>query len=236
MNLELDETKLTQKLMLEQGSHYEQEISDLMKHLLTKQDVFIDCGAHVGFFTCLGAELAGWVYSFEAERHNYKNLVRNLKINKYKNITPYFNVVGDKNEECKLRINIDNDGGHALWDVSKHPFNKKTRNEPEKYQKQDMVKLDSIIEHSVKLIKIDVEGCELKVLKGAERLLKQYSPAVICEINDSALHEMGTTKGEIYNYMSSLGYQGFNLTSGQGWETLNPLHCDNAVFVRINGR
>jgi FkbM family methyltransferase len=236
MNLELDETKFTQRIMLEQGSHYEQEISDLMKHLLTKEDTFIDCGANIGFFTCLGTELAGIVYAFEAEKDNIKSLKHNIKINKYENVSVFHNAVGDKCKKIELRVNLDNDGGHALWDVSKHPFNQKTLHETPQYQNVDMVTLDSIVNCPVKLIKIDVEGCEFKVLRGAEQLLKKYSPTIICEINDMALREMGTDKGEIYDFMSGLGYQGFNLTNGKGWETLNPRHCDNAVFVRADVR
>jgi FkbM family methyltransferase len=158
--------------------------------------------------------------------------LHNIKINKYENVEVFHKAVGDECKKIKLRVNFDNDGGHALWDVSKHPFNQKTLHEKPKYQNVDMVTLDSIIDEPIKLIKIDVEGCELKVLKGSETLLKKYSPAVIAEINDMALREMGTDKNEIYSYMVSLGYSGFNLTTGQGWETLNPQRCDNAIFVK----
>lgn len=236
MKLELDETKITQRLMLTQGEKYEQEISNLMKQLLTKEDTFIDCGAHVGFFTCLAAELCKHVYAFEAEKENYKSLSHNIKINKYDNVQAFHNAVGDECKKVNLTVNLDNDGGHGLWDVSKHPFNERTRAEKIKHETVPMVTIDSLeLNEPVKLIKIDVEGCELMVLKGAENLIKKYSPTVIAEINNSALNEMGTDKGDVYDYMLSLGYHGFNLTNGRGFETLDPNYAENAVFVRVNG-
>ena len=53
--------------------------------------------------------------------------------------------------------------------------------------------------------------CELKVFKGAERLLKEYKPYVVSEINVIALKEMGTDQKEIYEYMLSLGYKAYTL-------------------------
>jgi len=111
MKLELDDTKITQALMLDNQGEYEKEISDLMQRLLKKGDCFIDCGAHVGYFTIQGAELCGRVYAFEADSENFKSLQNNIEINRYWNNVTAFNVaVGDKCEKVKFYINLDNDG------------------------------------------------------------------------------------------------------------------------------
>jgi len=231
MKLELDDTKLTQSLMLDNQGEYEKEISDLMKKLLTEEDCFIDCGSHVGFFAIQGAELCHRVYAFEADSDNYKSLQNNIEINSFWNRITAFNVaVGDECKKVKLFVNLDNDGGNALWDVSKHPFNEKTRLKKKKPTRVvDMVTLDSLIDEPVKLIKMDVEGCELLALKGAEKLITKYSPTIIAEINRSALGEMGTSKEELCDYLKSFGYEGFKLTDDD-----DEGYAVNVAFVRTN--
>lgn len=233
MNLELDKNKFTQKLMLKSDGFYESEVSDMMVRMLEPTDTFIDCGAHIGWFTIIGAELCNRVYSFEAEKGNYECLLGNINLNGLKNVKAFNNAVGDECKEVDLYVNLDNDGGHALWDVANHPFNKKTK-EKKTLQKVEMVTLDSCIDEPVKLIKIDTEGCELMVVKGAENLIKKYSPMIILEMNDSAFIEMGYTKKELIEYLEQLGYEGFDLKTGGLMENMSKKYAENAVFVRTN--
>jgi FkbM family methyltransferase len=232
MNLELDETKYTQKLMLN-SKEYEPEITDCMKSILNKDSVFVDCGAHVGYFTVLGAELGAKVYSFEAERENYKQLTRNIKGNEYQNVKYYHKAVGDENKWMDLFVCLDNDGGNAFWNVGEHEFNMLSKQTPTK-QKVKMLTLDSVIEDAVSLIKIDVEGCELKVLQGAERLLGLFHPAVIMEINDFALSKMGDSKEKIMDFMKNLGYACYDMQTGELWST-DTVHkyVYNVVFIKL---
>ncbi len=114
-------------------------------------------------------------------------------------------------------INTDNDGGHALWDVGTHPFNKKSR-ENVITRKIKMITIDKIIElhklNNVKLIKIDTEGAEYQVLKGAITSLSNAKiPYIIAEINRFGLKKMNTSEQELRNYMSSLGYTTYFLAT-----------------------
>ena len=232
MNLELDDTKTTQKVMLK--GEYEPEIVDCMKSVLNKDSVFVDCGAHVGYFTVLGAELCSKVYAFEAERENYKQLARNIKGNEYKNVKYYHKAVGDENKWMDLYVCLDNDGGNAFWDVGDHVFNKKSKDKPT-FQKTRMVTLDSVIKDEVTLIKIDVEGYELKVLQGAKELLKNYHPAVILEINDFALEKSGDSSESLFEFMKTLGYTCYDLETGELWSaTTVHKYIYNVVFIKLN--
>jgi len=242
MNLALDEKKTTQGIMIEfadHGEEYEAEIGKFMRMFLQEGDTFIDCGAHVGFFTVLGAELGTKVYAFEPEKTNFKSLKQNIHINGYENTYLFNKAVGDENREIDLYVCLDNDGGNAFWDISKHPFNKKTKLN-KKMQKTEMVTLDSVINDPVKLIKIDVEGCEFKVLKGAYNLLLKYHPAVILEINDTALEEMGSSRIEVIRFMNDLNYNCYDLLTGNLRECnteVNTAFVFNVVFIpkELNG-
>lgn len=237
MNLALDEFGATSGFMLylnNRDEEYEPEVCRLLKNVLVEGDTFIDCGAHVGYFTILASELVenGQVYAFEAEKENFKNLIANIKLNKAKNVKAFNNAVGDEDKEVEIIFNRDNDGGHSLWNPAKHELNNLTRDNELIKEPVVMVTLDRIIDEPVKLIKIDVEGCELMVLKGAIKLLKKYHPLVIIEVNDFALEQMGTTTEEVFMFMSELGYDVYDLETGETPKERTNHYIYNVVFVK----
>jgi len=58
----------------------------------------------------------------------------------------------------------------------------------------------------IDLIKIDIEGAELPCLKGAERTLRRFGPALIVEIQDTTATTAGYRASDILVFLSSLGY------------------------------
>jgi len=66
--------------------------------------------------------------------------------------------------------------------------------------------LDSFNFENVDYIKVDVEGHELKVLKGAEKTIKKYYPTITVEENGSAEIWKKGVKDEALNYLKQLGY------------------------------
>jgi FkbM family methyltransferase len=239
MQLALDEYKSTSGYMLYLDKHskeYEPEVCMVLKSLLKEGDAFIDCGAHVGYFTILASELVGEtgkVFAFEAEKENYNDLIANIKLNELKNIHPFHKAVGDKNIKAEIIYNRDNDGGHSLWNPSKHELNNLTRANELIKEPVKMVTIDSLIDEPVKLIKMDIEGCEFQALKGAEKLLKKHQPLVIIEVNDFALQEMGTSKEEIFSFMDGLKYNVFDLETGE-YPKREGRYVYNVIFVRNN--
>jgi len=71
-----------------------------------------------------------------------------------------------------------------------------------------VIKLDDYIDDHptgpVRLIKCDVEGHELEVFRGAERMLLRDHPTLLFECHDSEVE-----KGELFGYLAGLGYDGF---------------------------
>ena len=71
--------------------------------------------------------------------------------------------------------------------------------------------LDSILKESgvnrVDVIKIDVEGAELLVLKGAQETLARYHPTLLIEIVDRQLRQMGTSAAEVTQFLTARGYR-----------------------------
>src|SRR5437764_1145672 len=132
LRLELDGEQGTQGAMLYQIAHgqpYEPAITMLLASDLTEGDVFVDVGAHIGYFTILAAGLVGStgkVLAFEPEPTNYEQLLRHIKLNDLSNVVVFNWAVGDHPGVVDLYVNRDNDGGHALWDVGRHPVNQQS--------------------------------------------------------------------------------------------------------------
>lgn len=216
VKLRLNPNHLSQRMMLDmltKNEMYEPETSSLLTSVLREGDTFVDVGTHVGFFSTLAASLvgsAGRVVSFEPEERNFRQLSEHVSINGFTNVDAICAAVGSEQRAAELWVNVDNDGGHALWDVGRHGFNAKSRRSPKSRMVQ-VTTLDSEFAGEQrdipKLIKIDVEGSELRVLQGAEGLLRRQVPYVVCEINRFALEQMGATEDELRAYMASLGYE-----------------------------
>ena len=219
--LQLDPACFSQRLMLDyfrSGRLLEPETSALVDMLLQPGDTFIDIGGHVGFFSMLAAGLVGptgRVYVFEPERTNYAHLLTHIALNNFHHVFPFQWAVGHRTAVVDFFTNFDNDGGHALWEPGRHPFNQKSRQQVSK-ESVFLVNLDDIFGSAqpgfAKLIKIDTEGNEANVLRGARNFLSRAQvPAVIAEINQFGLAQLGSSEQEMRTLMSDLGYTTYAL-------------------------
>ncbi|MDP6572411.1 MAG: FkbM family methyltransferase [Rhodospirillales bacterium] len=207
---------------LSQGKLYEPDLSYFLMKILGKSDVFLDVGAHVGFFSVIAGKLVGpegCVVAFEPEEENLQSLKKHVEINGVSNIEVVDKVVCDTDGPRTFYINRDNDGGHCLWDVGVHPFNKKSAADP-KPLTIEAVSLDTALAErrieNVKLLKIDTEGGEHQVCKGARQALEKHAiPFVVCELNDFGLEQLDSSQENFRAFMKDLGYDTF-LMDGDG--------------------
>jgi FkbM family methyltransferase len=223
--LHLDPAHMSQKIMLEElqgGRLYEQETSNFVGSILQPGDTFVDIGAHVGYFSMLASAMVGpegAVYSFEPEPRNYAHLLDHIDANSATNVRPMHMAVGAKPSIAEFFVNSDNDGGHALWEVGRHPFNERTRSAPQS-RKVFVTTLDQLFEgrdmRSLKAIKIDAEGAEFAILVGARELLRRHRvPFIIAEINRFGLESMGVTEQHLRVMMTDIGYETYLFQPGQ---------------------
>jgi len=175
--------------------YYEQDMLEFIEKNY-KGHIFIDCGASVGNHSLFFSKIADKVISFEPSQEPYFYFNLNKYINKIENIDTYNLCLGDEIKFVDLYVDNLSCGGASL---------KKINNEPtlKKIEKIFMTKLDEFNLSNVILIKIDVEGSELKVLKGAIETIKNNKPDLFIEC---ATEE---DFNEIFNYIISLdlGYE-----------------------------
>jgi FkbM family methyltransferase len=242
VTLSLDPAQMSQAGMLgdfNRGQLYESETSNFLGNVLQTGDTFIDIGAHVGYFSMLASAIVGEqgrVYAFEPERSNFDHLVEHIALNGVGNIVPLHMAVGATPAVADFFVNADNDGGHALWEVGRHPFNERTRQAPAT-RKVPVTSLDYFFAHhdlrSLKAIKIDAEGAECSILIGARTMLaRQPIPFIVAEVNRFGLESMGASEGHLRRTMSELGYETYLFQPGQSFlQRLGPDESPDTNYV-----
>jgi len=164
-----------QKIIRETKSFYEIEMLNDIKSRAKPGMSFLDIGSNIGNHSIFFAKIckAKKVFAFEPQKEVFRILLKNIKINKSENIIHAFNLaIGDSNYKTKAKkINPDNLGATAISN--------------EKFIDGDIsvVTLCSIIPENTKIdiIKVDVEGMEIKVLKGSLPIIERDNPIIYAE-------------------------------------------------------
>jgi len=198
---------------LQNTGAYEPGTQFFFMRVLRKGDVFVDVGAHIGYFSMVSAALVGdqgKVISVEPIDDNFQFLARNIEANKLNYAHAVNSVISDTEGEVQFHHNLDNDGGHALWDPRNHPSNEKTRQAPKSETLPSMT-LETLLtkfgcDH-VRAMKIDTEGAERMILESGRTYFDRGAvDFVVAEVNGSGLVEMGSSVDDFFAYARDLGF------------------------------
>jgi FkbM family methyltransferase len=150
-------------------------------------DIVVDVGAHMGRYTIIASKQVGpngKVIAIEAHPGNFEMLNRNIKLNGLTNVMSMNYAVYSKQTKIKLYL-PGGESGYALFNTIIL-----NRAKTEKFVEVDANTLDSILQQNgirqedVNWIKIDVEGAEFEVLKGAHSILsKSKDIALLIEVH-----------------------------------------------------
>ena len=179
----------------------EYEDMAFLLHFLRSNDLFIDIGANVGAYTILASsEINAKTIAIEPVPSTYKNLMDNILINNIQENVKALNVgLGSKNGKLKFTKSFDSVNHVA------------TENETDTIE-VDIDTLDTILlkEQCPILLKIDVEGFETEVIKGADAtLLNKSLKAIIIELNGSG-QRYGYDERQIHNKLLEHGFKPYN--------------------------
>jgi FkbM family methyltransferase len=186
-------------------AHDEIVTEQLVKHVRAG-DCVIDIGANIGIFTLQASRLVGpegRVYAFEPSPREFVRLLRHIEINNCENVVPIASGVSDgvRDEVFHLAW-LGNPGQNSLF----APTN------VERSVRCSFGPLSAFIPDEmlgrVKVVKIDVEGAEVAVLKGASDVMPKLTSAVfIVEIARDNLARCGETPESIYSFFERHGYR-----------------------------
>lgn len=212
------------KMGLELGEHmqsqifwygyYCRDIILLMDRILRPGMVVIDVGANIGEVTMAAARRigpTGQVYSFEPMESLYARLAEHLQLNHLHQVKPIARGLSDKTGSAtifKAEVAF-NDGTRHDGLGTLYPTDSRAVVAGE----IELTTLDKFCSDlkitNIDLVKIDVEGAELNVLKGSLESLKRFQPYLIVEIQPDTAQNAGYQPNDIISLLRSLGYTFF---------------------------
>lgn len=188
------------------GRWYDLEASLLVEALVQDGDRVLDVGANFGHFSLAAAKAvgpSGSVVSFEPNPNAFARLSVHLDLNELSWVEA--NNIGVSDTENCLALSIPSiNSGEATFGTSK-------------YQDVSVVevsvrRLDDIAsQKKVSFLKIDVEGFEVHVLRGAKTILERDRPMVLTEVIEKHLQGAGESRASLAQLMKDLGYKSFLL-------------------------
>jgi FkbM family methyltransferase len=178
-----------------------EEEADLaaLRRILRPGQTFVDCGANVGVWTLTAAMtlgVDGHVHAFEPNPVAFEKLGCNIKMNALDGRVDARNIAcGDAEDQRLLACNeehnnsrlVSSPGNGALM-VPVTPLDKVLGNKP------------------VHGVKIDVEGHEIHVLKGAQEMLRCFKPWVCVEFNTLLAGSRRLGDWNVHQFLKALGY------------------------------
>jgi len=194
----------------------------------------VDAGANFGWYTTLFSRLTGpggQVHAFEPMPPAADVLETNCELNRCENVTINRCALGERAEAGVLF----HTRGKACGDVSLFPSSEASKLP----YHCEIITLDAYANRQglsrCDLIKCDVEGAELAVLRGATAILREHRPSVLLEINPPALQRAGCTGRDVLEELNRYGKYIFHRVDASisGNAVIEPTDCDD-VRTYIN--
>jgi len=194
------------------------------KEILKPGDIYIDAGANIGWNVVFAAMMVGptgHVYAFEPEVKNYLLLLENIQRNNLTNVTAFRLALGDEEKTSKLYKSKTNFGDHMVDPVliSQDHYD---------FDSVQCVTLDNFVQEQkfdadrIKLVKIDTQGSDVRVLRGMQRLVDACHPAIIIEYSPGHLRANDFSVFDILSYVDCNKYT-THLMSNQTPGVLSPI-------------
>ena len=216
----------------------EVDVASVIQRYLRPGDTFIDVGAQLGYFSALAAQIAGpdgQVHCFEPVPWLCVRLRRFASLNPRYHITVNEAACGAVTESAELMLS---DFPHLSSHSLVPGFLEQLTVPSSQHITVPVVRLADYIREqglsTVALIKIDVEGHEREVLRGAEEFLRETErpPVIICEVHPAVNRALGVSTASLMAYMRELGYGAYS-----SWNPDIPLDTEkmsthNVVFRR----
>lgn len=163
----------------------------------------IDVGANTGWTVLKLGQLSktGQIIGFEPDPYNFSQCKKNLELNKMANVTVLPFGLGEIPQQAQIEVRAASNRGANRIAVEKT----KGSDTVEIKRLEDIEQINHL--SKINLIKIDVEGYELKVLKGAEKLLRKFKPILFIEVDDNNLKAQSDSAKALIVFLSNLQYQ-----------------------------
>lgn len=207
---------------------FEETLTALLINHLKPGLTVIDVGAHVGLHTLMFSQRVGptgHVLAIEPSPANAQFLRSHIVWNDCRNVDVIEAVAGDRETHVSFNFRTDPTDPGGFANSLAYTIGGETNTVP-------MTTVDVICAgQRPHLIKIDVEGAELLVLRGARETLSRWAPMVAVSIHPEPMRLLGTSPSELVAFLSGCGYQGRHL---DGHPAVDP-GFEEIIFTKQSG-
>ncbi len=200
----------------------------LVRELLSPGDVFIDIGAHIGWYATIASSLVrkGTVVAFEPYPASALSLKENLRLNHCDNVLVVESALGTASGTTTLASEGGDSGSVTALSWA--------------HDGQSEVPITTLDDVALELgfgaaalIKIDVEGWEGHVIGGATKTLS-LATRVLVEINRPALREAGSSREAIFDLLRECGFVDFFRVAEGGLRRFNSNDVSNVIASKAH--
>ena len=191
---------------------YEVHLSTVFEKYCTSGMTVVDVGANLGYYSLLASRLvgpSGRVVALEPNSENCRLLLSSLRLNDITNVQLLPVAADTATGWAYYSTHVGSNGGLIEdGELLSHPGTI-----------VPTFRLDELVEGPVGFLKMDVEGAEGRVVRGATRIIERDRPIVTTELKDEMLRRVsGTTVAEYLGYFEKLGYTPSLLEKATGVE------------------
>ena len=190
------------------GSYEPNELA-FVDRVLHPGMTFIDIGANEGLYSLFAARRvgpSGRVIAVEPSSRERAILQANLARNQIDNVTVVPNALADRPGAAELKIAPTSHGGHNTLGQFVYEGDSAVARENVAVET-----LDGLVERlgiaQIDVVKVDIEGAELKLFAGGRNLLSRQRPTLLVEANDEALKRQGASAEALVDLLLSHDYQ-----------------------------
>jgi FkbM family methyltransferase len=197
-------TYIDEKLI--RGDMHDAVVTEQLQAHAGPGDCVVDIGANIGIFSLQASRLVGpegRVYAFEPSPREFVRLLRHIELNECENVVPIASGISETVQDSLFHLAwLGNTGQNSLF-------------RPETVERTVRCGFGPLgaflpeeILPRIKVIKIDVEGAEAAVLRGAASIMPKLTNAVfVVEIAQENLERSGESAEAIYGFFAQHGYR-----------------------------
>jgi FkbM family methyltransferase len=192
---------------------HHRELRAMFTPYVPPEAVIVDIGAHAGQFSKLFARMAphGHVYAFEPSAYARSIMAPALRVNRIRNVSLAPLGLSDAAGRLTLHTPLKRSTalGYGVAHLGAGCVESATVD-----QTVDLSTLDAFAASKrigrLDLIKADVEGWELRALKGGQQTIARFHPALYLEVDDTLLSRAGDSPERLFDWLRGLGYHAFS--------------------------
>jgi len=224
-----------QRTLLYDHAGYEPEVTSAILSVLQESHTFFDVGANLGYYTLLASKKvgsSGRVHAFEPAPAQFEHLRLNARLNRAANVVLNNIALAEAKGEREMLLSLG-------WNQGTHSFG--ATEGPTKAYRVPCATIDGYVVSNglerIDAMKVDVEGAELLVFRGAERTLRSLAvPVIFFEACEHHARAVGHSTAEVKSFLNHLGYDIFQLTSRSGLKPTAKVEEEFANLVAIHSR